>query len=104
MLQTSSGAPSIPPMGDGAQSFADAFHMCLNRSNADTPDGLKGSQWVCRSLFCFCLPLSAGLARRPLLVRQCLVTQELEHASRCHLRGLWVSSDAWRSDWRSELD
>ena len=49
MLQNSSGAPSIPPMGDRARSFAEAFRMCLNRSNADTLDVLKGSQWVCRS-------------------------------------------------------
>ena len=88
MLQNSSSAPSIPPLGDRAQSFADAFRMCLNRSNADTLDVLEGSQRACRSLSCFSLPLSAGLARRPLLLPQSLVTQELEHASHCHLHGL----------------
>ena len=78
--------------------------MCLNRSDAECLNVLQGSLRACRALASFSLPLSAGLSRRPVLLRRNLVTQELEIAANAFLLNSWASSDAWRCDWYPQYD
>ena len=95
---------SVASLGERSQSFANAFRAAVSKNSADPNNLLKPALLACRSLAPFSLPLSAGLARRPILLQQSLVTAELRIASELFNQGTMPSSDAWHSFWFPSYD
>ena len=78
LQQCTTRADVVASLGEKSQSFANAFRIAVAKSSADPNNLLKPALLACRSLACFSLPPSAGLARRPLLLQQSLVSSELQ--------------------------
>ena len=95
---------SAVSLGERSQSFANAFRTAVSKNSADPNNLLKPALLACRSLAPFSLPLSAGLARCPILLQQSLVTAELRIASELFNQGTMPSSDTWHSFWFPSYD
>ena len=81
--------------------FADSFRSLLNKSPHQTFDILQHSTSVCRSLSGFSLPASAGLVRRPILLCQDIISDEIAVAASNYHLGLWAEAAQWHSRARS---
>ena len=104
LQQCTTRADVVASLGERSQSFANAFRIAVAKSCADPNNLLKPALLACRSLACFSLPPSAGLARRPPPLEQSLVSSELQAASVLCNQGSMPSSDAWHGFWHPTYD
>ena len=69
------------PLGERALFFADVFRSVIRKNKLSSPPVLETSTAACRALSGFSLPASAGLLRRPLLLTQSRVADEIRQAA-----------------------
>ena len=104
-VQTKSILSSDPvPLGERALVFGDGFRSLLQKSPPQTFDILQHSTHVCRSLSGFSLPPSSGLLRRPILLFQDTISEEISVATTHFHLGQWAEAAQWHSCWFPQYD